>query len=128
MAATLINDTATYIGSAGQVREAQGVVVLGGGGKQETLTLASNVAAAGARPAQMAYGGDYVFSATWTGSATVQLQALGPDGVTYQNLGPAKTTPDANGGTGVGIGSNATVRVVVTGTPTGLYATLSRLP
>lgn len=97
------------------------------GGKQETLALiAANVAAA----AQGAYGGDYIWTVTGTfGGASVQLQSLGPDGSTYQNVGAAKTAPDATGGTGVGIGSNATVRATITGgTPANLNATLSRIP
>lgn len=100
------------------------------GGVRENVTLASNVAAAGSYPTTPAivYGGDYVFSVAGTGTFSAQLQALSPDGVTYQNLGPAKTASDTGGGTGVGLGSNARVRVTVTGTPTALFATLSRLP
>lgn len=102
------------------------------GGVRENLTLASNVSAAGNYPviADTVYGGDYVFSVSasaWNG-ASAQLQALGPDGTTYQNIGAAKTASDTTGGTGIGLGSNARVRVAVTGAPTGFYATLSRLP
>lgn len=97
------------------------------GSKQETLTLINNNVAA--QP-QTAFGGDYIWSVVGTfGGASVQLQALGPDGATYQNIGAAKTAPDATGGTGVGLGTNAVVKAVVTGgTPTGLFATLSRIP
>lgn len=97
------------------------------GGRQETLTLIANNTPAAA---QTAYGGDYVWSVQGTfNGASVQLQSLGPDGTTYMNIGPAKTAPDTTGGTGVGLGSNATVRAVITGgPPTGIYATLSRLP
>ena len=98
------------------------------GGKQETLMLASaSVAAA----SQTAFGGDYIWSATassWPAGSSVQLQALGPDGSTYQNLGAAKTASDTAGGTGVGLGSNAVVRVVIAGAPVNLYASLSRMP
>jgi hypothetical protein len=97
------------------------------GGRQETLNLITNNVV---QPPQQAYGGDYVWSVQGTfGGASVQLQSLGPDGATYQNIGAAKTAPDTNGGTGVGLGSNATVRATVTGgTPSGIYASLSRLP
>jgi len=97
------------------------------GGRQETLALITNNVAAAA---QTAYGGDYVWSVVGTfGGASVQLQSLSPDGTTYQNIGAAKTAPDTTGGTGVGLGSNATVRATITGgTPSGLYASLSRIP
>lgn len=125
--------TGRYVDADGHVKNSIGFVAVDsngnatGGGKQETLTLiANNVAAA----PQSAYGGDYVWSVQGTfNGASVQLQSLGPDGMTYQNIGAPKTAPDSTGGTGVGLGSNATVRAVITGgTPTGLYATLSRLP
>lgn len=101
------------------------------GGVRETVFLARNVSAQGNQPASTVYGGDYVFSvaASNFNGASVQLQSLGPDGVTYQNLGAAKTASDATGGTGFGLGSNAVMRIAVTGgTPTGLYASLSRIP
>lgn len=129
------NDTANYIGGGGATREAVGVVILGGvggapvqiGSKQETLTLINNNVAS--QP-QTAFGGDYIWSVVGTfGGASVQLQALGPDGATYQNIGAAKTSADTAGGTGVGLGTNAVVRAAITGgTPTGLFATLSRIP
>jgi len=127
--------TGRYVDANGHAQLSQGMQIVGAdgvpstalGSKQETLTLISNNVAAAA---QSAYGGDYVFSVQGTfGGASVQLQALGPDGATYMNIGAAKTAPDTTGGTGVGIGSNATVRATITGgTPSGLYATLSRLP
>lgn len=97
------------------------------GSKQETLNLINNNVAA--QP-QTAFGGDYIWSVVGTfAGASVQLQALGPDGATYQSIGAAKTAPDTTGGTGVGLGTNATVRATVTGgSPTGLFATLSRIP
>lgn len=101
------------------------------GSIRETVALATNVTGTGAQAATTVYGGDYIFSATASDfkGASVQLQAAGPDGTTYQNLGAAKTTSDTAGGTGVGLGSNAKVRVLISGgTPTALYATLSRLP
>ncbi len=67
----------------------------------------------------------YIFScvaASW-GGASAQLQALGPDGATWLTGGVAALT--ANGTTQVSVGSGSLVQVVVTGTPTGLYCTLS---
>lgn len=97
------------------------------GSKQETLTLINNNVAS--QP-QTAFGGDYIWSVVGTfGGASVQLQALGPDGASYQNIGAAKTSADTTGGTGVGLGTNAVVRAAITGgTPTGLFAALSRIP
>ncbi|ANC85460.1 hypothetical protein [Sphingomonas sp. NIC1] len=101
------------------------------GSVRENVTVASNVGATGTQNATTVYGGTYVFSAmanNWNG-ASVQLQALGPDGTTYQNLGSPKTANDATGGTSVTLGSNSVVRVNVTAAnPTGLFATLSRVP
>lgn len=108
-----------------RVSDANPLPVIPAGQTRETLTLVTNNNVAAA---QTAYGGDYIFSVSGTGAFSVQLQVLGPDGTTYQNLGAAKTASDTNGGTGVGLGSNAVVRATVTGTPTGLYATLSRIP
>ncbi|WP_203309769.1 hypothetical protein [Sphingomonas beigongshangi] len=101
------------------------------GSIRENVTLASNLSATGDQPATTVYGGDYVFSVTAGAfnGASVQLQSAGPDGTTYQNLGSAKTANDTTGGTGIGLGSNAKVRITISGgTPTGLYASLSRLP
>lgn len=101
------------------------------GSIRENASLASNISATGDQPATTVYGGDYVFSvvATNFNGASVQLQSLGPDGLSYQNLGAAKTANDTSGGTGIGLGSNARVRITISGgTPTGLYASLSRLP
>ena len=99
------------------------------GGVRENLLLASNVSAAGAQSPTTAYGGDYVFSVNGSGTFSVQLQSLGPDGTSWQNIGAAKTASDETGGSGVGIGSNARVRVNISGaSPTSIYASLSRLP
>lgn len=102
-----------------------------GFGVRETINLANNLTGTGAQPATTVFGGDYIYSvsATAFNSASVQLQATGPDGTTYQNIGTAKSASDTTGGSGVGLGSNAKVRVNITGgTPAGLYASLSRLP
>lgn len=99
-------------------------------GIRENITLASNVGAAGNQPQNTVYGGNYVIVATATNwnSATAQFQTLGPDGSTWLNLGAAKTANDASGGTSVVLGSNSIVRISVTGTPTGLYVALARVP
>lgn len=106
------------------------------GGIRENVALASNVSAAGNYPADAAtvYGGDYiarVFAPAWNG-ATAKLQFLDADGTTYSDLlkadGTAAAPFSANGQIAIGLGSNSRVRLVVTGTPTGLYANLSRLP
>ena len=91
--------------------------------RQESFQLANNNVAA---PAQTVYGGDYIFSQQATGYGTIALQVLGPDGATYQTIA-SKTASDATGGTGISLGSNATVKVVLTGT-TAAYANLSRVP
>ena len=73
-------------------------------------------------------GGESVFQAVasaWNG-ATVALQMLSPDGATWQNCGAA-TTLTANGN-GYVILPRGQVRVNVTGgTPTGLFANVSRI-
>ena len=100
------------------------------GGVRETVTLAKGVNAPGPQPPQSVYGGTYVLAAmagNWNG-ASMQVQTLGPDGVTFMDLGAPKTANDSTGGTGLVLGSNTAVRVNVTGNPTGLFATLSRVP
>lgn len=69
-------------------------------------------------------GGSYEWCTTGTfGGASLQLQALGPDGTTYINVGSAVTSA---GCTGVVLGRNAQVKVTVTGgTPSGLFSSLS---
>lgn len=103
------------------------------GGVRENVSLAANVSAAGNQPAATVYGGDYILRvmATAWNSATAKLQFVDADGSTFSDLtaanGSALTPLSANGQVALGLGSNARVRLVVTGTPTGLYATLSRL-
>jgi hypothetical protein len=96
-----------------------------GGGANSAYTLASGVNAAGATtPVSGIVGASYVLacvSASWAG-VSVQLQALGPDGTTYLNVGTALS---ANGTLGVVIGANATARLNVTGTPSGLACSIS---
>ena len=100
------------------------VTVISGASKQEAFTLISNNTPAAA---QAVYGGDYIFSVVGTfGGASVQLQALGPDGTTYINIGTPVT---ASGTSGVRIGSYGVMRATVTGgTPSGISASLSRIP
>lgn len=93
-------------------------------GIRETITLLSNVAAAGDGPnVSISRGGSYLYMVTGTfGGTSSQLQILGPDGVTFVPHGAAIA---ANGQARVDIPSGATVRTVLTGgAPTGMYASL----
>jgi hypothetical protein len=90
---------------------------------QETFQLASgNTATA----AVTAFGGDYIFAQTCSGYGTLTLQVLGPNGTTYQPI-LTKTATDTTGGTGLALGSNATIQVSLSGTA-GCSALLSRVP
>lgn len=91
--------------------------------RQETVPLVT--ANAAAAPAGV-IGGDYVFAQTCTGYGSLSLQALGPDGATYQTL-LTRTAADTAGGTGIALGSGAIVRVATFGTA-GCNAVLSRVP
>lgn len=100
---------------------------------RENLALVTNNTVAAP---QSAYGGDYTISASasaW-GGASAQVQYLGPDGATYFDLGRPRTANDVNDPANanapqlVGLSSNARIRCVVTGAPTGLYLSVSRLP
>jgi hypothetical protein len=117
--------------------------VAGGGGKQETYTLADNKSAAGDYPngtpsstvtGTSVYGGDYVWTVFGTlgsgGSAALKAVVRNSAGaiVGTQTLA-TKTTADTAGGTGVGLGSNAEVYVTLAGTAlSGVSVILSRLP
>ena len=90
---------------------------------QQILTLASANVSTGTK---IAFGGTYVFAQLCSAYGTVNLQVLGPDGVTYETL-VTKAAADSNGGTGVGLGPNAVVKVVLSGT-TGCVVTLSKVP
>jgi hypothetical protein len=96
-----------------------------GGGAAAAISLANNVSVTGATAVVTgAPGGSYIFAAvatTWNG-ASAQLQVLAPDGVKYLNVGTPLT---ADGSIGVVIGANASVRVLITGTPTSLSASIS---
>jgi hypothetical protein len=72
-------------------------------------------------------GGSYVMaiSATAFNGATIKLQTLLPDGVTWADIPAASVTANTTG-LGVVLGANSTVRLAATGgAPTGVYATLS---
>lgn len=90
---------------------------------QEAFQLASNNTAS---TASTTYGGDYIFSQTCSGYGTVSLQVLGPNGSTYQTI-LTKSAADTAGGTGLALGSYASVQVTLSGT-TGCSALLSRVP
>lgn len=139
MAVTSAYDTAKFADSSGSQREALGVVILGGvggapvqiGSKQETLALVSNSVASSP---QTAFGGDYqirAFASNWSGGSA-KVQFLDADGSTYTDLtnqdGSAVTPFTANRTQPSGLGSNAIVRAVITGSPTGLFIIASRMP
>jgi len=94
------------------------------GGKSATLLSNVNAATTGATSANW-YKSSYTFAcvATTWNAASAQLQYLGADGATWVNYSGAALT--ANGLVAVTIGANTSVRAVVTGTPTGLYCSLS---
>lgn len=114
------------------------------GSKQETFMLANNVSAAGDYPngtpnntvfGQTVYGGDYAWTLVGTlgsgGSAQLKSVIRNANGVVIgtQNIGAAKTAADTNGGTGVGLGSNAEVFVTLTGSAlSNVTVQISRLP
>ena len=95
------------------------------GGMSATLLSAVNAATTGAAVPHV-YKDSYLFScvATSWGSATAALQFLGPDVTTWLPFSPAVSLT-ANGSVGVGIGANASIRAVVTGTPTNLTCGIS---
>lgn len=91
-------------------------------------TLASNASIASGAGGDAITGvkaGSYIWSLTGTfGGATISLEALGPDGVTYVSVTGASLT--ANGEKGVVIGENATLRLKSTGAASSaLYSSLT---
>ena len=80
---------------------------------QPTYQLASNITLAGSAattPITAVTGGSYVFDARFGGTTpSLNLQALGADGVTWVNVGAALT---AGGNVGVVIGQGASVRIL----------------
>jgi hypothetical protein len=100
-------------------------------GASQTIDLVSNSSAAGTSAGQQVIGGDYAFSITGT-PGSVQLQTLDRNGSTWTNYLAARTTNDgANtppGATLAAFSGGSVVRAVVTGTPSGLYVSLQRIP
>jgi hypothetical protein len=86
-------------------------------------TLLTNASATGPAVTNIR-GGDYIWrvSGTFAG-LTATLQTLDLDGTTYVNVRNQANTADltftAVGSIGVGVGQGATVRVLLTGTPSG---------
>ena len=99
-----------------------GCSATGGAVRESFALVAANIPSAQAT----VYGGDYIFSQACSAYGTLTLQVLGPDGTTWVTV-ISKTASDANGGTGLSLGSFAKVRVTVTGT-TGCNALLARVP
>ena len=115
----------------------QGTCSLTGGSSQSYATLISNAnAATTGTPYQIVNQGSYLFSCeatAWNG-ASAALQYLGPGGTNwYQFYTGTSASPTAVAVTanpssatigsnpvGIGVGAYTTIRVVVTGTPTGL--------
>lgn len=103
------------------------VYTLQGGGP---YTLANNIGITSGgftSPVTGVAGGSYILaiSASNFNSATIKLQGLLPDGVTWADITGASTTANTTG-IGVTIGTNASVRLAATGgAPANVYATLS---
>lgn len=90
----------------------------------ENLTLLSNAAATGNYVTVK--GGDYIWEAEGTfNAATLQLQARNANG-TATNITGASLT--ANGFLEVTLGADAEVRVLITGSPTGIFSNLVSVP
>lgn len=90
--------------------------------RQDLALLASgNTAMA----AQTVYGGDYLFGQSCTAYGTIALQVLAADGASFQTIVTRNAADPAP--VGVALGSNAIVRVDLSGT-NGCAANLSRVP
>lgn len=116
---------------------------LGGGGRQETFTLADNKSAAGDYPGgtpsttvygQTVYGGDYAWTVLGTlgsgGSVTLKAVLRNASGAILGTQALAtKTTADTAGGSGVTLGSNAEMYVTLAGSAlSGVSVQLTRIP
>lgn len=119
----------SYLGGAIVVDQAGNPLQVGS--KQETLNLANNSVSAGP---QTAFGGDYQIRAVasnWNGGSA-KIQFLDADGSTYTDLtnqdGSAVTPFTANRTQPTGLGSNAIIKAVITGSPVGLFIVASRMP
>ena len=86
----------------------------------QRIDLLSNASATGSYADVV--GGRYIWAceATWS-SATAQLQAKGPNGTAIDIAGASMT---ANGFIEVMIADGSQVRVLITGSPTGVYSSL----
>lgn len=119
LAAVSIASAQDYIDAKGT--RIPGVTIAGG-----PYILAYNVNAAGnTTPVTVLKNPNYILSClatSWNG-ATAQLQALGPDGSTWLTGGVSALS--ANGTIPLSIGAGASVRISVTGTPSGLFCNLS---
>lgn len=96
---------------------------LGGAAVTANVTLLSNASATGSP--QAVGPGTYILDAvgTW-GGATLTLQYLAADGVTYVTVPNVSLT--ANGPVEVDVGAASMIKAVLTGgSPTGIYAKLS---
>ena len=95
--------------------------------KQDSLTLAIANSAA---PAQMVYGGTYIFGqacGSYNGG-TLVLRYRGPDGVSMMPLLSRGSSDAAGGAASVTLGSQAIVDVVLPTGSTECVATLARVP
>lgn len=104
--------------------------------RQKIPFYAAGTSAQGNSDVYDCFGGYYAWhiEGTFGSGTTVQLQYLGDDGVTWQNLGAARTTNDANNtpansATMVLIAGPTQVRLVIAvANPTSLYSSLNRVP
>jgi hypothetical protein len=98
----------------------------------DPIVLFSNQGSAATSPSAAVAGGDYGWSILGTVGTSVQLQTLGADGATWVNYLAARTTNDGAatpaGATLATFSAGSRVRAVVTGSPSGLYVTLNRIP
>jgi len=87
----------------------------------ESKTLLSNASATGSYVDVV--GGRYIWAAEGTfSSATLQLQSKGPNGTAIDIAGASLT---ANGFIEVMIADGSQVRVLVTGSPSAMYSSLT---
>jgi len=91
---------------------------------QLSLPVLSNVGITTGAPVVVGEGGLYLYIACGTfGGATVKLQILGPDGVTYVDVPGSSMT--VGGGLNVQLPSGSTVRgSVAAGAPSAIFASL----
>lgn len=117
-----------YLDPSGGIHDAEGVFPLDAPGgpsfsRREIFALAtSNTASAPVTT----YGGAYILNQVCSTYGTVTVQALGPDGVTYQTIATYSAAP-AGGGVALSLGSYQVVRVQLAGTA-GCNIKLARVP